>query len=133
MRSCREVGSPPRKRNRAKERQVAGGRAGHFLFFFTLVTGHKRSLSLKLSDTRVYAPQIRAGQEGFDRAVFQDLEGGSGVGGTHTLISKAHRWLFHSTLGSRVIQKKMKKKRDTPAGMGGWVWLRGGVTWVPRS
>jgi len=29
-------------------------------FFFTLVTGPRRSLSLKMSDTRVYAPQIRA-------------------------------------------------------------------------
>jgi len=29
-------------------------------FFFTLVTGPRRSLSLKLSDTRVYEPQIRA-------------------------------------------------------------------------
>ena len=29
-------------------------------FFFTLVTGTRRSLSLKLSDTRVYEPQIRA-------------------------------------------------------------------------
>jgi len=32
-----------------------------FLFFlFTLVTGPRRSLSLELSDTRVYGPQIRA-------------------------------------------------------------------------
>jgi len=31
-----------------------------FFFFFTLVTGPRRSLSLKLSDTRVYKPQIRA-------------------------------------------------------------------------
>jgi len=31
-----------------------------FSFFFTLVTGPRRSLSLKLSDTRVYEPQIRA-------------------------------------------------------------------------
>jgi len=29
-------------------------------FFFTLVTGPKRSLSRKLSDTRVYEPQIRS-------------------------------------------------------------------------
>ena len=29
-------------------------------FFFTLVTGPRRSLSLNLSDTRVYEPQIRA-------------------------------------------------------------------------
>ena len=29
-------------------------------FFFTLVTGPRRSLSLKLSDTRVYAPEMRA-------------------------------------------------------------------------
>ena len=29
-------------------------------FFFTLVTGPRRSLSLKLSDTRVYEPYIRA-------------------------------------------------------------------------
>jgi len=28
--------------------------------FFTLVTGPRRSLSLNLSDTRVYEPQIRA-------------------------------------------------------------------------
>ena len=34
---------------------------GFFFFFFvTLVTGPRRSLSLKLSDTRVYEPQIRA-------------------------------------------------------------------------
>jgi len=33
---------------------------GIFFFFFTLVAGRKGSLSLKLSDTRVYAPQIRA-------------------------------------------------------------------------
>jgi len=31
-----------------------------FFFFFTLVTGPRRSLSLKLSDARVYAPQTRA-------------------------------------------------------------------------
>jgi len=31
-----------------------------FFFFFTLVTGPRRSLSLKLSDTRVYEPQLRA-------------------------------------------------------------------------
>jgi len=31
-----------------------------FVFFFTLVTGPRRSLSLNLSDTRVYGPQIRA-------------------------------------------------------------------------
>ena len=31
-----------------------------FFFFFAFVTGPRRSLSLKLSDTRVCAPQIRA-------------------------------------------------------------------------
>ena len=31
-----------------------------FFFFFTLVTGPRRSLSLNLSDTKVYEPQIRA-------------------------------------------------------------------------
>jgi len=31
-----------------------------FFFFFTLVTGPRRSVSLKLSDTKVRAPQIRA-------------------------------------------------------------------------
>ena len=36
-------------------------RSGQLLFFFfTLVTGPRRSLSLKLSDTKVYEPQIRA-------------------------------------------------------------------------
>ena len=33
---------------------------GQVSFFFTLVTGPSRSLSLKLSDTRVYGPQVRA-------------------------------------------------------------------------
>ena len=32
----------------------------HLFFFFALVTGRRRSLSLKLSDTRVFEPQIRA-------------------------------------------------------------------------
>ena len=32
----------------------------YFFCFFTLVTGPRRSLSLKLRDTRVYEPQIRA-------------------------------------------------------------------------
>ena len=44
-----------------------------FFFFFTLVTGPIRSLSLKLSDTRVYEPQIR------ERWVV--LLGGSSAGG----------------------------------------------------
>ena len=32
----------------------------NFFFFFTLVTGPRRSLSLKLGDTRVYEPHIQA-------------------------------------------------------------------------
>jgi len=32
---------------------------GSLFFFFTLVTGPRRFLNLKLSDTRVYEPQIR--------------------------------------------------------------------------
>jgi len=43
---------------RKSERNVF---AQYFFFFFTLVTGPSRSLSLKLlSDTRVYEPHIRA-------------------------------------------------------------------------
>ena len=30
-----------------------------FFFFFTLVTGPRRSLSLKLSDTRVYEDEVQ--------------------------------------------------------------------------
>ena len=33
-----------------------------FFFFFTLVTGPRRSLSLKMSATRVYEPHIRLGR-----------------------------------------------------------------------
>jgi len=39
---------------------LPGSSAFFFLLFFTLGTGPRRSLSLKLIDTRVYAPQIRA-------------------------------------------------------------------------
>ena len=47
---------------------------GLFFFFFTLVTGLRGSLSLKLSDSRVYEPQIRFGVGG------QGVRGGpSGV------------------------------------------------------
>jgi len=35
-------------------------RATQAIFFFTLVTGPRRSLSLKLSDARVHEPQLRA-------------------------------------------------------------------------
>jgi len=35
-------------------------RSATLFFFFTLVTGPRRSLSLKLCDTRVYEPYIRA-------------------------------------------------------------------------
>ena len=33
---------------------------GYSFFFFTPVTGPRRSLSLKLSDAKIYEPQIRA-------------------------------------------------------------------------
>jgi len=39
---------------------LSGGSVRFFFFFFTLVTGPRRSLGLKLSDTRVDGPQIRA-------------------------------------------------------------------------
>jgi len=35
-----------------------------FFFFFTLGTGPRRPLSLKLSETRVYEPQIHHGHRG---------------------------------------------------------------------
>jgi len=59
-------------------------RPGFRVFFFTPVTGPRRSLSLKLSDIRVYAPQIRikvmrgaySGQcKGFAFALFATPEG----------------------------------------------------------
>jgi len=39
--------------------QKEGALVSKVFFFFTLVTGPSRSLSLKLSDTRVYGPQTR--------------------------------------------------------------------------
>ena len=36
------------------------GKEPFFFFFFTIVTGPRRFLRLKLSDIRVYEPQIRA-------------------------------------------------------------------------
>ena len=50
-----------RRRVFSSRRQPPGAaRAARILFFLTLVTGHRRSLNLKLSDTRVCEPQIRA-------------------------------------------------------------------------
>jgi len=52
-------------------------------FFFTLVTGPRRSLRLKLGDTRVYEPQIRDLLEveeehlaGHEAALLDDVLGG---------------------------------------------------------
>ena len=39
---------------------VPSSSATVLFFFFSLVTGPRRSLRLKMSDTRVYEPQIRA-------------------------------------------------------------------------
>ena len=57
----------PWRRSRGRRRRAGsrGYRMGEvplsvFFFFFTLVTGPRRSLSLNLSDARVYEPQIRA-------------------------------------------------------------------------
>ena len=49
-----------REKFRALARQFISRNAHPTFFFFTLVTSPRRSLSLKLSDTRVYEPQIRA-------------------------------------------------------------------------
>jgi hypothetical protein len=49
------------RRNMDTPLLIAAHRSKVFLlFFFTLVTVPRGSLSLKLSDTRVYEPQIRA-------------------------------------------------------------------------
>jgi hypothetical protein len=57
-----------REREREQEREERDSHAGSLsvrphlpllLFFFTLVTGPRGSLSLKLSDTRVYEPHTR--------------------------------------------------------------------------
>ena len=68
-------------------------------FFFTLVTGPRRSLSLKSSDTRVYAPEIRVQEHSRFRSTPPESA-------QVTRGFKAHRWLYHSTIGSRVIKKK---------------------------
>ena len=75
------------------------------IFFFTLVTGPRRSLSLKLSDTRFYesmslsfaAKQVTRQHMGTP-SVVQRFRGG--------LVFKAHRRVYHSTLGLRVTKKK---------------------------
>jgi len=62
-----------------------------FFFFFTLVTGPRRSLRLKLSDTRVYEPQIRARlgtTAHFCRVVALNLAGAFEVG------RRPHRCMF---------------------------------------
>jgi len=93
----------------------AKGAAG---VFFTLVTGPRRSLSLKMSDTRVYAPQIRGARlppplcmtcqgllckAGFEQLLHRNVQRFRGG-----LVCKAHRLLYHSTLGLRVIKKKKR-------------------------
>ena len=69
----------PRKTRAAPRREC-------FFFFFTLVTGPRRSLSLKLSG------MFRRFVEDGSLAIFP--------------VFKAHRLLYHSNLGLRVIKKK---------------------------
>ena len=49
-------------------------------FFFTLITGPRRSLSLKLSDTRVYVPQMRARRDSCRSPQPESLFATGGVG-----------------------------------------------------
>jgi len=95
------------------------------LFFFTLVAGARSLLSFKLSDTRVYAPQIRArlgtleidltpvniklfkSQSTLksvsttrDSLANEGLGSGSEAGSYLRLIN----FVYHSTLGLRVIK-----------------------------
>ena len=57
----------------------------HF-FFVTLVTGPRMSLSLKLSDTRVYEPQIRARLGTADTAAVSGTEAEADPWETHGAI-----------------------------------------------
>jgi len=74
-----------------------------FFCFFTLVTGPRRSLNLKLSDKRVYEPQIRArlgttahfcGYEGGGVRSLKALRVRPSLG--DGLVFEAHRLLYHS-------------------------------------
>ena len=47
-------------KKQAKKQEKEDKKKVQAFFFFTLVTGPRRSVSLKLRDTRVYEPQIRA-------------------------------------------------------------------------
>jgi len=51
----------------------SGWSCNHVFFFFTLVTGPRRSLSLKLSDTRLYEPQIYRATQATDVVQFGDF------------------------------------------------------------
>jgi len=87
------------------DRWAPGTSRHFFFFFFTLVTGTRRSLNLKLSDTRVYEPQIRARQDTPTRAAcsrcgVQRFRGG--------LVFKAHR--LSVSLTSRLESNKEEEK-----------------------
>jgi len=49
-----------KKKDKTVNNMIPHAHRFFFFFFFTLVTSPRRSLSLKLSDTKVYEPQIRA-------------------------------------------------------------------------
>jgi len=63
---CLQGGLAPQPRNpnphtlQQSPRSLAYPLPADLTYFFTLVTGPRRSLNLKLSDTKVYEPQIRA-------------------------------------------------------------------------
>jgi len=66
MRAGRTRRRSTKRRTRSPKKSRAKwtlSRSPTFFFFFTLVTGPRRSLSLKLSDTRVYEPQLRASRK----------------------------------------------------------------------
>jgi len=70
------------------------------LFFFTLDTGPRRSLRLKLSDTRVYAPQIRARLG----TTAHFCQGGTDLVGAHGLGDEAERGVIVGGGGGRFIE-----------------------------
>ena len=83
------------------EQEVAGS-TGNF-FFFTLVAGPSRSLSLKLSDTTAYEPQIRArlGTTGGLRILKENIFNLK-VSGNEVYCTNALLLLMHIVLRSKL-------------------------------
>ena len=83
-----------------------------FVFFFTLVTSPRRSLSVKLSDTRVYEPRATRCKVAVDAS--HSLQACRRYRSTSPMIKRPPPYDHHRALGIGSLEEAVSYERGNP-------------------